>query len=1504
MPTLAELEQTPGFEKLSYNDQTLLRGEFFSKTIVPMPEFEQLTDQTKMSFFKKVTNRPPVLETKDSNFMRDAAHVVRGLEMQSPEAVKDAISLSSVRNATKQMLLPTLAAVGIDAVANLLNPEHKNDPLFEDYYGKDGTKVDQWLQQNVAEYGGEQAVKQLNNATFKLGIAGGFAEFALMVLGLNFAGAAIGGKLAAAKIAGPGIAKQGAARGASIARGILTGEHLNAATQAALTGTKLSAPLVKGLIGLTVDGVQSGVTQTGLDLLRLGLQDEFENKSNKQIWDTIAINFGANVAMNYIGYGAMKAIGTIYKANAKAIKGVTVDAVNDFKRIFRIETNPIVRSVNQDYGMDVIVAREAMLRLQDIDPKSQAGQRVIAQSKGWDLEWADNGTVRKMWNIMQPDVAFENLSPVQARRKVAELFVTGSPSDVPSAKLLKGLRGEAAMADTRTTLLRKTVLNIDDKIAPEQLHKLLLPQDGRVNKDNLQFFGQQYLKARGVPKDIAEQFNIQLFRGGKKPASSGMTSVVNQFTKSLAGEEAYLKTFLGDLDRIVKESGGKVDIPFTFRPPVLDVSQSSLISIKATAEALGVPIQTKNMSVFIDGVEFKSTRDASAHLLTIAREKGQLSIEQLDSIMSQKFGLSIKEVERPVMSAGGQGQRLAQRVGGEAELKYKNYEVTKMTPHGPRQVASAPDLATLFREHPDLDPGLPSTFAPKSWIVDPKTKTLTIENVVVTGEGTKLLELSGKYTSPISPKVISVEGKEQLLQDSSRIKYVVRNDELGVWAEYDTVLSAQRGIKEATSNYEKHQMAFAMRDMRMRYAPDGSIVAVSADGSGKRFASLDEANKWLKEIPAPSWMEELLPVDPTLMAEARKQVNNAADKLMQIVPDHKVFSASKPSKLVRGLSKFIAPTEMALSIAKRNHGKPQLLNYFREVGAGLRVVQGLDNKADAAINSIFKGVSYDHRVMYQVLVGNDPSKWNEIAQRSFKTTLTDNDRAVMSKIIEFNNEAFKAAGIPDWKYVHHYSARIRDYAEAHPDDILDAISASDYMKRALGNQPASFAFFGEHARASDVMRLALIEDSEQALRAYAYALNKHNYLEPLIKNVRTGLTQLDGQFPKAELAFFKGALDEMQSLNLSANYVMFREQTKKTVVGIQKMMRQVPGLKDTNMANEALVGDVIDMLNSRMTLATQAKPFATFRNMFQMNLLGAALGDNKIVWESLKDVLKESDDATIKRLMSQGSVRGGGFVTSQPGSNLGIWRKLMKFNENMDVLSRATAYRATERLLDSSWPLFKNGTIDNTQFLKKSGLSILDDAQRLSIFDALNRGDMAFAKDAYGDAMQRLCFFDYSKINRPTFQRGVMGKVFGKFGTYPVGAISLYERILNNGTVAERAARASRIVLNSMVIYEGMKLAGIDYNGFKWTDPFGYQGGPLWHLFQDGSELIGNDNKAKQAQNLALKTARLMSPTINTGFAALKALERIETEDYYSAAVILSGAPARKDINWTERPRF
>jgi hypothetical protein len=388
------------------------------------------------------------------------------------------------------------------------------------------------------------------------------------------------------------------------------------------------------------------------------------------------------------------------------------------------------------------------------------------------------------------------------------------------------------------------------------------------------------------------------------------------------------------------------------------------------------------------------------------------------------------------------------------------------------------------------------------------------------------------------------------------------------------------------------------------------------------------------------------------------------------------------------------------------------------------------------------------------------------------------------------------------------------------------------------------------------------------------------------------------------LHIFQGALDEMQSVAKTEQTKLFKLQSKQVVVGIQSLMQKIPGLRGMPIANAPVVGDIIDMMNSRMTVATQAKPWATFRNMAQISLLGAALGDNKVMWEAFGAIINEADDVTIKRLLKTGAVTGAGFIHAAPGSQLSLWRSLMKWNENMDVITRATAFKASEMQLEKWWPQVKNGQLDVDTFVKRSGLTILDDGTRQQVLNALNQGDMSFAADQFGDALNRMCFFDYSKMNKAGFQRGLIGKVFGKFGTYPAGTLALYHRILTTGSVAERTARMGRMVFTSLAIYHGARAMGIDYKGFLWTDPFGFQGGPLWHLMADGSQFIGDSSQAKQARASMIRNLpRLMSPTINTYQQAQRALERLNNDDLLGAAITLSGAPARKDAEWLAMTR-
>jgi hypothetical protein len=420
MPTIQELERDPLFAKLSYEEQTQLRGEFFQQKVMPDPLFAQLPAPEQEQLFRETVNRLPILEQADSDFYRSSADKVLRMQLGDAAAVNEAVQMSALRTGTKQMLLPTIALKGADMVASVFDPE-RTDPFYQDYYGKDGTKVDQWLQKNIAQYGGPEALQKLQTETMAVGIVGGFAEFALMTMALGGIGGAIG-KAAVAGIAGPGVELAAAAKAAAIGRGFLTGEALGASTRAALATTRLSSPLLKNLAVVTVEGLQSGVTQTGLDVLRMGLQDELASKKNDDLWKGIASEYGANVALNYVGWGAFKALGVIGKTIKTAVKGfgdtVTPSSLSE---AFQAATgNPVTKALSPSYFEGTVAKGDALQKIASLDPKSETGFAIYAQAHGWDASF-DNGKVTQEHResrsrVVWPHAFTSGLSPRRDRR--------------------------------------------------------------------------------------------------------------------------------------------------------------------------------------------------------------------------------------------------------------------------------------------------------------------------------------------------------------------------------------------------------------------------------------------------------------------------------------------------------------------------------------------------------------------------------------------------------------------------------------------------------------------------------------------------------------------------------------------------------------------------------------------------------------------------------------------------------------------------------------------------------------------------------------------------------------------------------------------------------------------------------------------------------------------------------------------------------------------------------
>ncbi len=116
----------------------------------------------------------------------------------------------------------------------------------------------------------------------------------------------------------------------------------------------------------------------------------------------------------------------------------------------------------------------------------------------------------------------------------------------------------------------------------------------------------------------------------------------------------------------------------------------------------------------------------------------------------------------------------------------------------------------------------------------------------------------------------------------------------------------------------------------------------------------------------------------------------------------------------------------------------------------------------------------------------------------------------------------------------------------------------------------------------------------------------------------------------------------------------------------------------------------------------------------------------------------------------------------------------------------------------------------------------------------------------------------------PTAFRGVLGKLFGMMGHYPVYYIENIKRGLKYGSTASKIAYAGRFLANSTALYYAFKEGlGINAANFVWWVPGDFTGGPYYNLMnQTLAAMDFRSYKGRQAR------AELLSegPKWLTGF--------------------------------------
>jgi len=164
----------------------------------------------------------------------------------------------------------------------------------------------------------------------------------------------------------------------------------------------------------------------------------------------------------------------------------------------------------------------------------------------------------------------------------------------------------------------------------------------------------------------------------------------------------------------------------------------------------------------------------------------------------------------------------------------------------------------------------------------------------------------------------------------------------------------------------------------------------------------------------------------------------------------------------------------------------------------------------------------------------------------------------------------------------------------------------------------------------------------------------------------------------------------------------------------------------------------------------------------------------------------------------------------------------------------------------------KNGVIKSAdQFRDLTRMTFLDDVDFATIWDHLQKGNLATAKDLNAERVLSAVLGSFKAENKPKLFTGYFGKLFGTFGVYSASTVDFYRRVLTNGSVKDRLATAARIAFTTTMLTNGFRAMGVDYSGFGLTDTLGFNGGPTWASIIDLSRASGNSPEAAVSrQNL------------------------------------------------------
>jgi hypothetical protein len=191
----------------------------------------------------------------------------------------------------------------------------------------------------------------------------------------------------------------------------------------------------------------------------------------------------------------------------------------------------------------------------------------------------------------------------------------------------------------------------------------------------------------------------------------------------------------------------------------------------------------------------------------------------------------------------------------------------------------------------------------------------------------------------------------------------------------------------------------------------------------------------------------------------------------------------------------------------------------------------------------------------------------------------------------------------------------------------------------------------------------------------------------------------------------------------------------------------------------------------------------------------------------------------------------------------------LKWYKNSDDITRAIAFKVAWNTWNDGVARLQKGVLKGKKsFLEYTQANLLGDKTADMIWDLLQKGKVEQARNLFGFEVVADTMFLYQRAEGPAMFQGLIGKLFGQYGTYSANYRQNIWKGLKYGTLAQRTAFVARFVGNSAALYGTFKALGIQEKNFlPWT-PVGFSGGPLFNAGLTALQATQDNYKGRQAR--------------------------------------------------------